>query len=81
MSEKDDGGPAFPLAASAQTVPGGIAYTIQQNGMSLRDWFASQASQSDISLQLRMWSVEDIPSNRVKARYAFAAAMLAERIK
>ncbi len=38
MSERDDGGPAFPLQNSNE--PGGLdgAY-----GLSIRDWFAGQA--------------------------------------
>ncbi len=40
MTQPNDGGPAFPRAGSD--------YVKAQEGMSLRDWFATHASQNDI---------------------------------
>lgn len=37
VSERDDGGPAFPMQSIGPQFPPGYA------GMSLRDWFAGQA--------------------------------------
>ena len=34
---------AFPLPASVQQVPGGTAFTMQQDGMTLREYYAGQA--------------------------------------
>lgn len=44
MSAKDNGGPAFPRAASRiQFSSGDVEYHEAAEGMSLRDWFAGQA--------------------------------------
>lgn len=80
----NDGGPAFP----------GFAYTdgrgnqrrnehsgeweTHEPGMSLRDWFAGQATDEDIKAYL--WDSEKGRARpRVEARYAFADAMIAAR--
>lgn len=49
MSERDDGGPAFPAADRIDPAPSlGEGWTLvsKQPGMSLRDYFAGQAMQS-----------------------------------
>jgi len=40
VSATNDGGPAFPMAASTGDPRDGV---YRQNGMTLRDWFAGQA--------------------------------------
>lgn len=79
MSKRDDGGSAFPLAASAQGVPGGVAYTMQQSGMSLRDWFAGQALAGLVS----KYNINKPEDFQIVAETSlrFADAMLAERAK
>ena len=60
----NDGGPAFPILRSDQA------------GMSLRDWFAGQASESDV----RHWrNMLGFDCTREMAKYAYADAMLAAR--
>lgn len=81
---KPDGGPAFPAVDSPRVI----------SGMSLRDWFAGHAQESDLILpldtknaaaQLGM-SVEEYSKDfhnwltiNARARYRFADAMIAER--
>ena len=67
MTDRHDGGPAFPLAVTTDSV--------DYHGMSLRDWFAGQAMHKgvvngdwDSSIQ---W--------RAKCAYQMADAMLAAR--
>lgn len=73
-----DGGPAFPR--QGQAVEFGDGWLPAQEGMSLRDWFATMASQDDINHIL--WG-DDCPPNcsPAEARYRHADAMLAEREK
>jgi hypothetical protein len=66
---KEDGGPAYPEVCNNQIIP----------GMSLRDYFAVQASNEDI---IDMQSCK--PSGMISrqcARYMCADAMLSERSK
>ena len=76
MSERKDGGPAFPETHVAeQILPGGmiIAGWHGQSGMSLRDYFAAHAPE---------WVGSGLSSDElIKARWAWADAMLAERDK
>ena len=68
MSDRQDGGPAFPCEEIKQAIP------VWHNGMTLRDYFAGQA--------LAGFCDTDIPfSPRGAAErcYAIADAMLAER--
>ena len=51
-------------------------------GMSLRDWFAGQASETDIAMHRGSWVAEEKPPyTREEAKYRYADAMLAARTK
>ena len=80
MSERDDGGPAFPIPADEP----GNTYT----GMSLRDYFAGQAlagicANPDIS----KWCADNemktqfVRADYVMSAYEIADMVLAERAK
>lgn len=71
MSEKDDGGPAFPLPCTAE----GNAANVPA-GMSLRDWFAGNALLATAGYR----ETADMNDIAVQA-YAIADAMLTERSK
>lgn len=68
---KDDGGPAFPTYSAV--------------GMSLRDYFAAHAADADLWPYLTKFDPEQkisVPAmSREQARYAYADAMLAARLK
>jgi hypothetical protein len=70
MSEKDNGGPAFPITAGQQ---------VYAQGMTLRDWFAGQA----MAGMLADPNVKGHGIFEIVARDAYktADAMLAERAK
>ncbi len=80
MSDKDDGGPAFPNPACD-----GAQYEYRETwkelvgGMSLRDWFAGQAMRAmlnrDAAMYAHLW-----PAMANNA-YKIADAMLEERNK
>ncbi len=85
-NKRDDGGPAFPLNAANSNK----ADTAQ--GMSLRDWFAGQATQFDIEEYLPQTQGElgdwckahgDADASQVRpwAKYQYADAMLEARKK
>lgn len=67
MSNTHDGGPAFPW-------PPGIL-TNGYAGMSLRDWFAAHANESDVEY----WMTRAGTLSREDARYLYADAMLRAR--
>jgi len=70
---KDNGGPAFPVASTV----------VMADGMSLRDWFAAKANESDV-LEIIFKHAKSGGSSsitRQQARYMHADAMLAERAK
>jgi hypothetical protein len=68
MTNKPDGGPAFPVPAHA--------FQDGRMGMSLRDYFASLAMQGVLASDI------DAPLDKlVAAAYEMADAMLAEREK
>jgi hypothetical protein len=70
-----DGGPAFPRPASEAYPKYG-----QQDGMTLRDWFAGQALAGIlINYTTQKFGVKD--SDVAQHAYIFADAMLAERAK
>ena len=76
MSEKDNGGPAFPLDYSEKG--------FGEQGMTLRDWFAGQALPSIIEGARKILiATEQMPSSdrMAHAAYVLADAMLAERAK
>lgn len=68
----NDGGPAFPLAAS--TMPNG-EHQWHEYGMSLRDWFAGQALAGMLS---NPECITGRPAVAVHA-YGYADAMIAAR--
>jgi hypothetical protein len=75
----NDGGPAFPMQVRMEhSEDQGKDYreTIEDPGMSLRDWFAGQALAGLISVQ----KVEHISADSLaKSAYNVADGMLAER--
>jgi hypothetical protein len=75
MSEKADGGPAFPVTDDALL-----------NGMTLRDYFAGQALAGICAGRMkgdliRKWIDGYAEGQETRAAYAFADAMLKERAK
>ena len=70
MTNKDDGGPAFPVAEDHQTADQ-LPWT---QGMSLRDWFAGQALVGLATLE-----ADCGPRGLAQDAYAMADAMLAAR--
>lgn len=78
MSERDDGGPAFPR--SGTDGPEGYPGVSEQSGMTLRDWFAGQAMNgfaSDPSSHDLFDDKDDMARNA----YEVADAMIKEREK
>lgn len=77
MSARDDGGPAFPIPADE---PGNT-----YSGMSLRDYFATQALPTVIAAYVeangRCIGTDHVKYNCAGHAYQFADAMLAERAK
>jgi len=72
MDQTNDGGPAF---------SGTDAKGFVSEGMSLRDYFASHASDSDVERWMEIYSFNGTPITEEEAKYAYADAMLAERQK
>ena len=68
MSEKDDGGPAFPCDSTNKQLP-------TQCGMSLRDWLAGQALNQRKMLSTGSWYADDA----AREAYEIADAMLKAR--
>lgn len=75
MSAKDNGGPAFPLAASTGDPRDGVYAT---DGMNLRDYFAAAAL---TGLMRHPDSVGEKEETVAAWAYAAADAMIAERLK
>ena len=82
----NDGGPAFP--GSVQRGSNGDYWMDQSEGMTLRDWFAGQASEVDIMehqpiMELRLGAATPYATGLVRSReaakYRYADAMIAER--
>ena len=75
MAEINDGGPAFPRT--------GAPYVLAYEGVSLRDWLASHASEQDIEDHTLGDLRDDGRSynhrSREQAKYAYADAMLKAR--
>jgi hypothetical protein len=88
MSEKDDGGPAFPFATE-QTQRGWNGTREGEPGMSLRDYFACYApiTIGEVIAMTRLAGGTSQPSwellfnTRAEMRYADADAMLKARKK
>ena len=80
MKEINDGGPAFPVPMVR--FDGGNFFNVRDTGMSLRDWFASQASENDIlrhqSIIERLNGHTYMPSIE-ECKYAYASEMLRAR--
>ena len=101
MSDINDGGPAFPGTGivSWRNCEGGLqnaADNVRIPGMSLRDYFAARASESDLAepgdvgackkmlgmKEDEKWVFErDFPRLRAMTRYAYADAMILAREK
>lgn len=84
MSTINNGGPAFPTENAHQS----SSSTWHHEGMTMRDWFATHASETDVLAQaeiLRLFvqeanGVAVLPDDwRVTARYMHADAMLRAR--
>jgi hypothetical protein len=73
--DKKDGGPAFPVVGNL------TSDLIESSGMSLRDWFASHATDDDILAYLAYYNNPNMMHFRITAKYAYADAMIAERNK
>ncbi len=85
---KDDGGPAFPRPVSEDTTNGTLSdgndVVSAQEGMSLRDYFASNATDEDLREFLSVPIGQECRiqgESRCVARYAFADMMLATKNK
>jgi len=84
--EPADGGPAFPRAEVLHPLTGN-PWDYGFQGMSLRDWFAGQASEDDIAefmpqTQGDCWMFEEqhgFEPTRAWAKYQYADAMLKAR--
>lgn len=76
MSEIKDGGPAFPYSALEPTERRGLVGTMyaDNQGMSLRDWFAGMAIMGKADRQ-------GLHPEQIKDAYAIADAMLKAREK
>jgi hypothetical protein len=79
----NDGGSAFPVHANHAVIDGRVV-SIHETGMTLRDWFAGQATEEDIEAHTggdihpqtgRLYDQR----TREQAKYAYADAMIAAR--
>ena len=83
MNAPDNGGPAFPRPTGE--IAGSHQYNRAQEGMSLRDYFAIHASESDIRSHQQFEEASYGGSSprprytREQARYLFADQMLLAR--
>ena len=82
-AEINNGGPAFPVSCSHDGIPLRVSYP-NVDGMSLRDWFAGHATESDIEAHTggdihpktgRTYNQR----TREQAKYSYADAMIAAR--
>lgn len=82
MSNKTDGGPAFPIPGKTFHYPEGKFTEPDYIGMSLRDYFAAKALQGLLSSD-RTFGYENETRGQAAAKnaYQYADAMLAERDK
>ena len=77
MTQPNDGGPAFP-----QDLQGRRGDDPQYQGMSLRDWFASHASENDINRHQRIIERSNgytYKPSVEECKYAYASEMLKAR--
>lgn len=81
MSERDDGGPAFPRPAhTTDRQSDWVEISSELVGMSLRDWFAGQIAAHQCHMAAtgtNAWS----PETLAKFAYQIADALLAEKAK
>lgn len=75
MAERDDGGPAFPFSGLA---PDGPTVYKDNEGMTLRDYFAAQALVGLVQVY-PFADTEPMADDVVKGSYRLADAMLRER--
>lgn len=86
---KDNGGPAYPIAVSAGATPGvdfdgteiKPGTTVYHRGLTVRDYMAIHASDEDVEKILFSLVGAEIRPTRQQARYMHADAMLLERAK
>lgn len=78
---KDSGGPAFPrpISTDERNVACNVAW--EQEGMSLRDWFAGQALAGICANPAHVTEAQGAAALVAKAAFFIADAMLAEREK
>lgn len=84
MTQTNDGGPAFPHLDLYTGAGNPHPTPVQYNGMSLRDWFAAHASDSDVLYhrsQLYHAGGYIKEPTREECKYAYADAMIAARAK
>lgn len=78
----NDGGPAFPVLVGVD-ICGEPSKVADVSGMTLRDWFAGNATEEDVRCWIDVFDengAKVYPSrSRQAARYAFADSMIAER--
>ncbi len=83
----NNGGPAFPTETADHSGGFGCAPSITIiPGMTLRDWFAGQASEEDIKAhrKIKYWDQGcgyDYVNTREQAKYDYADAMIAAQKK
>lgn len=70
MSNKENGGPAFPCQEAEYRI---------KDGMTLRDYFSTHATEEDIRAAMVMGESFDSAEDRANARYRHADAMLEAR--
>ena len=78
MSNRTDGGPAFPQISFDEA---GIASKAMQGGVSVRDYFAAAALQGLLSFSSDDAGEDNQCRIDVRIAYRYADAMLAERQK
>lgn len=69
----NDGGPAFPMGYHRD------GNSADHGGMSLRDWFASQATEADVANWINIMLANGSTASREEAKYLYADAMLRAR--
>jgi len=74
MSSRDDGGPAYPIEQVTRREYGAPSEWRTYKGMSLRDWLAGHASETDVLAHMDREMI-----TREEAKYAYADAMLKAR--
>ena len=81
MSERKDGGSAFPVMEHFGLEGGGGYTDCSSRGMSLRDWFAGQVLPGLVSYDPRMSDKGYEPNNVAELAYKYADAMIEARDK